>query len=869
MGGMSAVAQPSGTVSLVFTDIEGSTRLLEELGTDAYREALGEHRRVVREACARFGGYEVDFEGDAFFFAFASASDAVGAVAAFMAGLEPGPIRVRVGIHTGEPALDPPKYVGLDVHRAARIMSCAHGGQVVLSPSTVALLEPGAFALWELGQHRLKDLSSPIPLHQLLVDGLAQEFPPLKTLYRSNLPIPATPFLGREAELAEVVGRLTDPDTRLLTLTGPGGTGKTRLALQAAAEVADAFPDGVFWVPLAPLRDPSLVGAVVAAALGVADVERSPVETVVSALGRSRCLVVLDNCEHVLDAVRGVVSDLVAGTGIRILATTRETLRVTGERVLPVAPLGAEDAVELFRARVADAGAVVGDGAGEAVARICARLDRLPLAVELAAARVPLLGVEGLERRLDRALPALDGGALDADERQRTLRATIAWSVDLLEPDEREALARLSVFAGGCRLDAVESVCDADAAAVESLLAKSLVRRRFDRDGEPRIWLLETIREYAAGLLDAGGERDAVQDAHALWYAQLTEPDWNRGYPPAAWYTRMEPERDNMRTAFERLAARGDWAALAPAVGRYSYQWFAAGVVGEQLDWVERCLPHHVYPDDVRSALLEAAAFTRMVAGDFARSIRDADAALALARELGDPHTLVRALTLRGSVAWADPGSAKLRLEEALELAERIGFPEGSSLIQSALGSNAMNDGRYDDAVGHLRASLEGPLDSPQVRSVDLGTLAGALLLRGSHEAAVPCVHEALALAQVHDLAGTVYTALAVVACLLSERGEPTTAVALVAAVCRLMDQGGSSAVPEATWEGRMLADADAIARGRSDPELVGAAVAASAGWTWDDAVAVALQALEALEGAGPASEASGRAEPEDREALA
>lgn len=584
-------------------------------------------------------------------------------------------------------------------------------------------------------------------------------------------------------------------------------------------------------------------------------------------VGRSRSLLVLDNCEHVVDGVRGVVSGLVAGTALRVLATSRETLRVAGERVLSVAPLDAEDAVALFRARVADAGAAVDDGAGEAVARICARLDRLPLAVELAAARVPLLGVEGLERRLDRALPALDGGALDADERQRTLRATIAWSVDLLDPDEREALARLSVFAGGGRLDAVESVCGTDSSVVESLLAKSLVRRRFDRDVEPRIWLLETIREYAAGLLDAGGERDVIEDAHGLWFAP--EPDWNRGYPSAAWYARMEPERDNMRIAFERLAARGDWAALAPAVGRYSYQWFAAGVVGEQLDWVERCLPHHVHHDDVHVALLEAAAFTRMVAGDFARSIRDADAAVALARAVGDPHTLVRALTLQGSVAWADPGSARGRLEEALELAERVGFSEGASLIRSVLGSHAVIDGRYDEAVGHLRASLDGSLDSPQVRSISLGNLAGALLLRGSQEAAVPCVHEALALAQVHDLGGTVYTALAVVACLVSERGEPTTAAALVAAVRRLMDQGGSSAVPEATWEGRMLAEADAIARGRSDPEMVGAAVASSAGWTWDDAVAVAVQALETLEGAGPATEALGRAGPEDREALA
>ena len=253
---MTAVVQPAGTVTLVFTDIEGSTRLLEELGTEGYRAALGEHRRIVREACSRYDGYEVDTEGDSFFYAFGSAQAAVGAVSDAMQGLAGGPVRVRVGIHTGEPALDPPNYIGMDVHRAARIMAAAHGGQVVLSPSTVALLEPEAAALHDLGEHRLKDLTAPIRLHQLELHGLPHEFPPLKTLYRSNLPVPANPFIGRETELAAVVERLTHSDTRLLTLTGPGGTGKTRLALQAAAQAADHYPDGITWIPLAPLRDP-------------------------------------------------------------------------------------------------------------------------------------------------------------------------------------------------------------------------------------------------------------------------------------------------------------------------------------------------------------------------------------------------------------------------------------------------------------------------------------------------------------------------------------------------------------------------------------------------------------------------------------
>ena len=338
---MTTVVQPSGTVTFVFTDVEGSTRLLEELGPEGYRAALGEHRRIVREAFAAHSGYEVDFDGDSFFYAFDSAPAAVTGVSGAMMGLEPGPIRIRVGIHTGEAILDPPKYVGLDVHRAARIMSSAHGGQVVVSPTTVALLEPGSVRLCDLGQHRMKDLSAPIPLHQLEIDGLPVEFPPLKTLNRSNLPVPATPFLGRERELGEVTGRLSDPGTRLLTLTGPGGTGKTRLALQAAAEVADDFPDGVFWVALAPLRDPALVVRAVGQALDVS--ERADEETTAT-LGRAllgkRILVVLDNIEHLLPGAAAELAALAAACPtLRLLVTSRERLRLQVESVWPVPPL--------------------------------------------------------------------------------------------------------------------------------------------------------------------------------------------------------------------------------------------------------------------------------------------------------------------------------------------------------------------------------------------------------------------------------------------------------------------------------------------------------------------------------------------------
>ena len=328
--------QPSGTVTLVFTDVEGSTKLLEELGTDAYRDALAEHRRLVREACARYQGYEVDYEGDAFFYAFASPASALSAVSEAMDGLEAGPIRIRVGIHTGEPALDPPKYVGMDVHRAARIMSTAHGGQVVLSPSTVSLLEPGTFELIDLGEHRLKDIEGAIPIFQL-GDG---SFPPLKTISNTNLPRPASSFVGREAELSEVLARI-EGGARLVTLTGPGGTGKTRLALEAASSLVPEYKAGVFWIGLASLRDAALVTETISQTLGAKD-------GLAEHIGERELLLLLDNLEQVIEAAPQLSALLSACPNLTLLVTSREVLRVQGEVEYPVPPLAQPEAVSLF-----------------------------------------------------------------------------------------------------------------------------------------------------------------------------------------------------------------------------------------------------------------------------------------------------------------------------------------------------------------------------------------------------------------------------------------------------------------------------------------------------------------------------------------
>jgi predicted ATPase/class 3 adenylate cyclase len=547
---VTAVVQPSGTVTLVFTDIEGSTRLLEQLGVEAYREALGEHRRIVRQACARHGGYEVDTEGDAFFYAFQRAQHAVEAIGEAMQGLHGGPIRIRVGIHAGQPTLDPPNYIGLDVHHAARIMSAGHGGQVVLSPTTVAQLEPHTFVVKPLGEHRLKDLSSPIALFQLEIDGLPSDFPPLKTLYRSNLPVPATPFIGRERELAALAERLADPGTRLLTVTGPGGTGKTRLALQAAAEAAEEYPDGITWIPLAPVRDAHVALGAIAQAFGLGEqpgvlLRRSIAE---SLLGK-RALVVMDNLEHLLPEIAEDIASLVTECPtLRVLVTSRERLQISAELTWPVPPMADADAVALFRLR-ARASGVEDAGDEDVVEELCHRLDSLPLAIELAAARTVLFSPQQLLDRLGERLDLLQG-ARDADSRQQTLRATVAWSHELLSSEEQALFRRLSVFAGGCGFEGAEYVAGATPDTLTSLLDKSLLRRRDGVSGA-RYWQLETLRQFGVEQLAACNEQVATRNRHLDWLLALVgenAPEWARA-ADAARSAALGEERDDVALA--------------------------------------------------------------------------------------------------------------------------------------------------------------------------------------------------------------------------------------------------------------------------------------------------------------------------------
>src|SRR6266566_400703 len=533
---------PAGTVTLLFTDIEGSTRLLQQLG-DRYAFVLAECRCLLRAAFQKWNGHEVDTQGDAFFEAFARATDAVSAAVDAQRALntanfwpEGVVVRVRMGLHTGEPLLVSEGYVGMDIHFAARIMSAGHGEQVLLSQATRNLVEhqlPDGASLRDMGEHRLKDLQSPVHLFQLVITGLPADFPPLKTLdaYPNNLPVQPTPLIGREKEVAIVGQLLRREDVRLVTLTGPGGTGKTRLALQVAAELSDLFTDGIYLVDLAPISDPALVIPTITQTLGIREVGGQPlVERLKDELQRKQMLLLLDNFEQVVSAAVQVADLLATCLQLKVIVTSRVVLHVQAEQeffvpslslpdpkhVPDLAALSQYESVALFirRAQSARPDFQVTNANAPAVAEICARLDGLPLAIELAAARMKLLSPEALLARLGQPLHVLTSGPRDVVARQQTLRNTIEWSYQLLDAQEQQLFRRLSAFVGGCTLEAIEALCTSLGGAVESVLDtvasladKSLLQRMEQQAGqEPRFSMLETIREYALERQAASGE---------------------------------------------------------------------------------------------------------------------------------------------------------------------------------------------------------------------------------------------------------------------------------------------------------------------------------------------------------------------------
>jgi len=538
---------------------------------------------------------------------------------------------------------------------------------VVLSPSTVSLLEPESFELRDLGEHRFKDLSAPERVYQLGED----EFPPLKSLYRTNLPVPATPFLGRERELAEVVELLLRPDVRLLTLTGPGGTGKTRLALQAAAEASERYPDGVFWVPLAPLRDSALLLPSVAQALEVKEEPgRSLAETLTGALTGKKALLLLDNIEHLLPEAARELALLGSTAGRVLLVTSRERLQLQGEQLYPVPTLIESDAFELFLARArALEPAFQGNGT---VAELCSRLDNLPLALELAAARTVVFSPGQLLERLSQRLDLLKGGR-DADPRQQTLRATIEWSHDLLTDDEKQLFRGLSVFAGGCIYEAAEEVAGADPNTLQSLLDKSLLRRR-DSELGSRYWMLETIREFAAEQLDARGEAADLQLRYRRYFLALTEqaePELWGGQDEAS--VRIESENENLRVVLGAALADGDTEiALRIAVSIYRF-WEMRSRYAEARDWLSQALALESGHPDLRAKALMGVGRAARFQCDWTEEIAALELSASSFRDLHDPIGISRCLGFLGHayLFTGDPARAADVLEENLTIARQ------------------------------------------------------------------------------------------------------------------------------------------------------------------------------------------------------
>jgi predicted ATPase len=747
---------PAGTVTFVFTDIEGSTRLLDELGADEYGRALAKHRVLVRQIFNELEGREVDTQGDAFFYAFMTATAALEASGQVQDALSEGPIRIRIGIHTGSPRRTDEGYVGTDVHRAARIAASGHGGQTLVSASTAALA-PG-IELTDLGEHRLKDLSAPERIYQL---GKG-EFPRLKTLFQTNLPVPATPFLGREAELADVTSLLVREDVRLLTLTGPGGTGKTRLALQAAALSADAYPDGVWWVPLAPLRDPELVIATAAQALGAQHALSDHIRDL-------RMLILLDNFEHVVDAAPEVSVLIGCCPSLDVLVTSRERLRLEPEHEYEVPPLSRAEGIEFFAAK---ARAIKSDfEANGVVPEICSRLDDLPLALELAAARVKVLSPEQILERLEQRLPLLTGGPRDLPERQQTLRATIDWSYELLTEEDQRVFRRLAVFAGGSTLAATEAIAGASIDSLQSLLDKSLLRYTTER-----YWMLESLREYAAEQLDLSGEADAVRRRHAAFFSDLIQGAGLSLEPEGAQeYALIRGELDNVRAALDWLADSDPEAALRQAAALDGF--WAVHDPHEGMRRLEALLESQPdAPAEIRAAAYRAWGSSANPAGDDVLAEWCYDKSLEAYREAGDDRGVAAILVRLAISAFyrAAYDRAQELGEEGLALSREIGYGPAESQALGLIGELEYTRGNVEVGAALIEqsADLAGEVGFPWWRSRMLRKLADCLLELGRRDRAELAVREALELmAQIGDHQMTVFT-LARLARIAAESGR-------------------------------------------------------------------------------------------------
>jgi predicted ATPase/class 3 adenylate cyclase len=768
---------PTGTMTLLFSNIEGSTALLGRLG-ERYGEALSAQRALMRAAVSASSGREMEAVGDSFFVVFESAGDAVRCCVAAQRALAghdwPGgeAVRVRMGLHSGEPARQEDRYAGLAVHRARRIAAAAHGGQVVLSDVTRQLVESQLVAdvsVRDLGWHRLEDIEAPEHIYQLVTAGLPDRFPPLRSLGApSRLPVPQTALVGRDGDLEQVAAALTGPGARLVTLTGTGGVGKTRLALAAAAPLDQEFPHGMFFISLAAVRDAGVMWQAIADGLDVAG--DGPAEGAVTGyLAGRRALLVLDNLEQLHGAAEVVAGLLAVAPDLVVMATSRRPLHLPAERELPVPPLqlpreaGAEQvaasgAVRLFvqQGAMVRPGFTVTESNAADIAAICGRLDGLPLAIELAAARIRLLAPRALLARLGRSL---DLAAPDTGQpsRQQTLRGTIAWSYDLLTPDLAGAFHRAGVFAGGYDLDALAAVAGPGPGAgsdplqvAAGLLDVSLVTVTDGPDGEPRVGMLETIREYALERLEQAGDLDDTRRRHAEYYADLAERASEQlrrsGSAELVALDQLEAEHDNLRAALA-------WALETPATGAapadrervglglrlvhaLALFWYRHGYATEGRRWLQRAID--LTAEDGGAPLARLAHWLGVLLqqqGELQAALPLQERSLAIWRDLGDRDEQARELNSTGIThrLLGDVDAARCLLEESAAISREIGSDFRLAAALTNLGQAESYAGNYDRATQVLQEALAIDRKQGDMLGValDQQSLAGVSLRAG------------------------------------------------------------------------------------------------------------------------------------------
>src|SRR6266849_2203737 len=747
---------PTGTVTFLFTDIEGSTTRWEQY-PEAMRAALARHDALLRSVILAHGGFVFKMVGDAVYAAFAVPTDAVSAALAAQHAVsaeewgEVAPLRVRMALHTGVAQSRDNDYFGPTLNRVARVLSSGYGGQVLLSTVTHELVRdslPVGISVQDLGEHALKDLLRPEHVYQLTSPHLPAAFPPLKSLshHPHNLPTQPTPFVGREQEVRTVCGLLCRPEVRLLTLTGPGGMGKTRLALHVAAELADQFADGVFLIPLAPLSDPEQVIPAIIQTLGVSDQSgHSPLTVLNAALKDKQMLLLLDNFEQVIPAALLVAELLAACPRLTILVTSQVVLRLQAEREFALPPLAVPnpkqlpdlitlsqyEAVALFiqRAQAVKPDFVVTNANAPAVAGICARLDGLPLAIELAAARAKFFALPALLARLEQGLAVLSGGARDLPARQQTLRGAIAWSYNLLAPEEQKLFRRLSVFVDGCMWEAAEVVCRA-AGELEtdildgllSLMDKSLLQQETREDGEPRFRMLQMLREFGLECLTNTGETEVTQQAHAEYYltlAEEAEPQL-RGTEQARWFARLEQEHGNLRAALTFLLEQAQVQAdsqdgqqqtervLRLCVALYWF-WYHRGHLREGKAFLDQALARRSGVEAVLQArALNAAADWAYFLDDIKRAEMLCTESLTLFRELNDRAGMASSLFHLGSSARVRGQYmlARSRLKEAAVLFQEVGASWKRGRCLTELARIATEQSQYEQAQALLEESL-------------------------------------------------------------------------------------------------------------------------------------------------------------------